>query len=392
MNAKARFPAPMPDPLTDFRITRVEAFACRSPVAAPVETSFGIMRNRPAVFVRIEGEDGAFGWGEAFANWPAAGAEHRVNLLRLDIADLVLSRRWPGPESLFRHLTRATHIRALQCGELGPFAQVIAALDIAAWDMVARRADLPVSRLLAPQAPGTVPAYASGIHIDAAPEAIAKARETGFAAFKVKVGFDKTEDPRKISSLAAGLGAGEHLFADANQAWDVSGAEEFLAATQGCRLGWLEEPIPADAPAADWARLGRGPVPLAGGENIAGEAGFDAALDLGALRYIQPDVAKWGGITGCLAVAYKALAAGATYCPHFLGGGIGLAASAHVLAAVGGNGLLEVDVNPNPLRDAFGPIETRIEKGLWRLGDLPGLGVETLPQAVQDCVTLHAQI
>ena len=63
------------------RITRIEGFAFRSPVAKPVMTSFGMMRDRPAAFLRIEDEDGAFGWGEIFANWPAAAAEHRINLL-----------------------------------------------------------------------------------------------------------------------------------------------------------------------------------------------------------------------------------------------------------------------------------------------------------------------
>lgn len=62
------------------RITRIEGFAFRSPLAHPVKTSFGVMKDRSAVFLRIEDEDGTFGWGEVFANWPSAAAEHRVNL------------------------------------------------------------------------------------------------------------------------------------------------------------------------------------------------------------------------------------------------------------------------------------------------------------------------
>jgi D-galactarolactone cycloisomerase len=48
------------------------------------------MQDRPAVFVRVEDTDGAFGWGEIFANWPSAATEHRVNLLARDIGPLVL--------------------------------------------------------------------------------------------------------------------------------------------------------------------------------------------------------------------------------------------------------------------------------------------------------------
>jgi hypothetical protein len=47
------------------------------------------------------------------------------------------------------------------------------------------------------------------------------------------------------------------------------------------------------------------------------------------------------------------LGGGAGLLSYFLGGGISLVASAHLLAAAGGAGLLEVDVNPNPLRNAF---------------------------------------
>src|SRR3546814_2896454 len=80
-----------------------------------------------------------------------------------------------------------------------------------------------------------------------------------------------------------------------------------------------------DAPAADWARLAEAfPIPLAAGENLRGEAAFDAAIDGGALSVVQPDVAKWGGVSGCFAVARRALTAGRVYCPHYLGGGIGL--------------------------------------------------------------------
>lgn len=50
------------------RITRIEGFAYRCPAAKPVMTSFGIMRERSTAFLRIEDENGAFAWGEIFAN------------------------------------------------------------------------------------------------------------------------------------------------------------------------------------------------------------------------------------------------------------------------------------------------------------------------------------
>ena len=81
--------------------------------------------------------------------------------------------------------------------------------------------------------------------------------------------------------------------------------------------------------------------------------------------------------------------AGKTFCPHYLGGGIGLLASAHLLAGVGGDGWLEVDVNDNPLRDQFcGPV-LDMSEGIVVLNEEPGLGISagycvdrTVPHAI----------
>ena len=142
-------------------------------------------------------------------------------------------------------------------------------------------------------------------------------------------------------------------------------------------LAWLEEPIRADRPWQEWQRLRKGiDVPLAAGENIASHAGFEQALGDDVLRVVQPDIAKWGGLSVCSGIARDIMKSGKTFCPHYLGGGIGLLASAHLLAGVGGDGLLEVDSNDNPLRDLFcGPV-VDIGDGMVTLSDAPGLGIE----------------
>jgi len=375
---------------TNVIITKVDVYVYRVPIDRPVATSFGVMTNRPAVFVRIEDADGIFGWGEIFANWPASGAEHRARLLIEDMADLVIGATLYHPADLFYALDKATHIRALQCGEWGPFSHVIAGLDIAVYDLFARRAGIPVRTFLNAAALGFVPAYASGIHIKEAHDVIEQSRYGGFNAFKVKVGFDLESDVSQLRDIARTITNGEKLFADANQAWDADTALIFANDTRECNLGWLEEPIPADAPPEEWKRLASGAiVPIAGGENISGFEDFDQAINSEIFKFIQPDVAKWGGFTGCLAVAKLAQIHGRTYCPHFLGGGIGLTASAHLLAAVGGDGLLEVDANPNPLRDAFEQVKSQQGVNGWALGDAVGLGITEIPSELSTYQTLY---
>ena len=83
------------------RLTRIEAWALRAPIATPVVTSFGTMRDRPAVFVRVTGAEGAQGWGEVWCNFPGVGAEHRARLLIDTVAPLVLSQDWPDVATLW---------------------------------------------------------------------------------------------------------------------------------------------------------------------------------------------------------------------------------------------------------------------------------------------------
>ena len=177
---------------------------------------------------------------------------------------------------------------------------------------------------------------------------------------------------------------------DANQAWDLGTATEMAAAFVDFDLGWLEEPLRADRPWSEWQQLARtSAFALAAGENMAAASSFDAALESKALGVVQPDLAKWGGFTGCLPVAKNILSHRARFCPHFLGAGIGLLASAHLLAAVGGNGMLEIDANDNALRTlTCGPLASILE-GRASLGTAPGLGLAPDQQTLSEFLVAH---
>ena len=87
-------------------------------------------------------------------------------------------------------------------------------------------------------------------------------------------------------------------------------------------------------------------------------------------------MAKWGVLSKVIPIAKKIIQANKIYCPHFLGGGIGLLASGHALAAVGGAGLLEVDCNINPLRTSITQGFFDTSMSVLKLGDEPGLGID----------------
>lgn len=359
----------------------------RAPIAVPVVTSFGTMRDRPAVFVRLTADDGAQGWGEVWCNFPGVGAEHRARLLVDTVAPLVHAFDGGTVPALFEALERRLAVLAVQTGEPGPLAQAVAAVDVAAWDLAARRAGQPLWRLLGGRS-GAAAVYASGLHPDEALPLALRMRERGHRAFKLKVGFDADRDTRTLAELRAALGDGAGLMVDANQAWSPQAAVEHVARLAPSRPLWVEEPIAATHDPSTWAALARRvPLPLAAGENLRGEAAFDALLSSGALAVVQPDPGKWGGCSGALAVAARAAAAGASYCPHWLGGPLGLLAAMHLRAACGEGGFVEWDANPNPVHARVADRLPRIVDGRIVLGEAPGLGMAFAIDEFADLVT-----
>lgn len=381
----AQFAAPAP-------LRKAEIYVFRAPVAAPVRTSFGTMYDRPAVILRLEDADGAYGWGEAWCNFPACGAEHRARLLETVFIPHILGKAYEKPEQGFADIVQKTEILRLQSDEPGPLSQAAACLDIALWDLAARKAGKPLHAMLGNAGNSTQPAYASGINHPGVAETITRARDEGYRIFKVKMGFGAVQDMQNIHDGFDALRENERLAADVNQAWDLSTALAMVEKLNDYPLLWIEEPLRCDRPLDEWKKLAAASrIPLAAGENMRSHESFKAALASRAFAVIQPDLCKWGGLSECRKLAAKILAAKLRYCPHYLGGGIGLLASAHLLAAAGGDGLLEVDCNPNPLRELLAQPFPVVKDGKLSLSEAPGLGVEPDLAAAREFITLHKE-
>ena len=374
-------------------IARIEVFHFNAPISEPIVASFGTIPARNALLLRVEDRDGVGGWGEVWANFPPSGAESKARLLETVIIPSALGRSWSSPAAAWIDLTQRTRRNAIQSGEPGPFAACIAGIDVALWDLAARKSGKPIWRLLGRvDQPEPLLAYASNLNPRGAPEYVAMCRERGYRAFKLKVAFDFRSDLANVDEISAGLKSGERFMIDANQGWDLATARPAVEAFSHFPLDWIEEAIPADDPPGHWAELAMlSRVPLAGGENLMGFSQFDEAIAAGHLGVIQPDICKWGGISGCSAVARRAVAAGRRYCPHWLNSGLGLHAAAHVLAAVGGDGLLEHDAMENPLQAVLAQPFPPLAAGRFSLTDAPGLGVAPDLAAAKAYLVHHSE-
>ena len=183
----------------------------------------------------------------------------------------------------------------------------LSALDIALWDLKARRADLPLFRLLG-GFDARVPCYAGGIDVDLSVDALLKQTDDnltmGFRAIKMKVGRpDLASDVTRVQAMRKHLGNGFPLMADANMKWTVEEAIRAARALQPYDLIWLEEPIIPDDIAGHARIMAAGGVPIAAGENLRSLWEFKNYIEAGAVSYPEPDVTNCGGVTSFMKFA-----------------------------------------------------------------------------------------
>ncbi len=365
------------------RIVRAEALLHLYPLATPIRTAFGAMRARTMLLVRLVDADGVTGWGEIWCNFPPGAGAARKRLFDDIFAPQLKGAEFADPRAAFATLEGKTRILSLQCGEPGTFAQVLAGIDQAMWDISARKAGLPLWKHLGGEK-GDVAVYASGLGPDQPVQQALVRRAQSYDGYKLKIGFSYETDHANLVALREALGPDAFIAVDANQGWDAETAARRVREFAKFGLAWIEEPLAVDAPEGEWQLVaGLSASKIAGGENMRGAAQFRAAIASNAFGVIQPDIAKWGGFTGCVALGRDVREAGLMFCPHYLGGGVGLAASAHLLAAVGGDGRLEVDAQDNPLRDAVFDDFPHIRAGRLHLPDRPGLGFDPDPDLLK---------
>lgn len=373
------FPAPDGSPLAqleslvwpELEIAGVEAILLRDESVSPVRGAVGTMRYRPGLLVRVTDRAGLQGYGEIWVNFPVGGSEYKAALVREYVAPLLAGRRLKHPSEGFEFLERHLRLLALQSGDHGAFAQSCAGVDQALWDLFSKRAEAPLWKL-AGGSP-TVEVYASGIGPDDVADTILQQAEAGHTRFKIKLGFGEIVDRRNLEQALRVMPPDGVLMTDANQAWPIGEAERWMLLLESLGIVWCEEPIAADSSCAEWGRLADRVIRmrLAAGENLRGLPALSRIASEGGVRVLQPDLGKWGGITGALRL-HSMLASDVWLCPHWLSGAVGQVASLQLTGAIG-SGWVEVDSNPNRLRSDMLEHPLVVAGGTIRLGEQAGL-------------------
>ena len=359
------------DPIEWIRVSSVAL-----PLATPIsDAKVFTGRQRPMaevamLFVELRTRDGAEGIGFSYSK--RAGGPAQYAHLK-EIAHELLGE---DPSDIGRVYDKLLWAGA-SVGRAGVATQAIAAIDIALWDLKAKRAALPLAKLLGAYRNSVRTYNTSGGFLHSSLEEITanatQSLENGIGGIKIKVGHpDSARDLARVAAVREAIGADVPLMVDANQQWDRATAMRVGRALEDFDLTWIEEPLDA-YDAAGHARLTAALVtPVASGEMLTSVAEHCTLIDADAVDILQPDAPRIGGITPFLRLATLAHHHGLALAPHFA-----MQIHLHLAAAYPTETWVEHFEWLDPLFTQR--LETR--DGRMLVPNRPGLGIELSEQA-----------
>jgi L-alanine-DL-glutamate epimerase-like enolase superfamily enzyme len=262
-------------------------------------------------------------------------------------------------------------------GRSGLSTQAMAAFDVALYDLKAKRAGLPLAKLLGAYRDSVACYNTSGGFLHTPLEQLlvnaAASRERGVGGIKLKVGQpDRALDIRRVEAVRKHLGDDVPLMVDANQQWDRPTAQRMCRIFEQFDLVWIEEPLDAYDHEGHAALAAQFDTPIATGEMLTSAAEHAELVRHRAADYLQPDAPRVGGITPFLKIAAQAEHAGLMLAPHFA-----MELHVHLAAAYPTEPWVEHFDWLEPLFNE----RLQIEGGRMRVPTRPGLGITLSEQA-----------
>ena len=301
-------------------IKTITLSSIRLPLAVPIsDAKVFTGRQKPMtevamLFAEITTTEGHSGIGFSYSKRGGGPAQYAH---AKEIAEAALGE---DPNDIAKLYTKLLWAGA-SVGRSGLATQALAAIDVALYDLKAKRAELPLAKFLGSHRDSVRTYNTSGgflnASIDEVKERASKSLEDGIGGIKIKVGLpDSAEDLRRVSAVREHI-RDAPLMVDANQQWDRATALRMGRTLDELELVWIEEPLDA-YDVEGHARLTRTlDTPIATGEMLSSVAEHRALIDARACDIVQPDAPRVGGITQFMRLLTLADEAGLDIAPHF---------------------------------------------------------------------------
>ncbi len=360
------------------RIKRVDAIAVALPLAKPMLMAAEKISTAENLLVRIEGDNGLVGWGEATVAPTMTGDT---------LAGIVAAVRKHMAPLLVGADLRDRAVLAQRCrASIEHNGGAKAAVEIALLDLAGKHLGVACVDLIG----GAMRRAVENMWLLGNPDPAADIAEAerkaaeGYGFFKLKVGVKPVEaEIEAARQVRAALGADVKLCADANTGWTVPKARQYLRGVEDLGLMFLEQPLPNDQ-SAGMAALNRlGILPICGDECISGGDEILRLGQAGTIGGVNLKLIKAGGVTPLLRAAAlcRQIGLSVTLAGKVAGSSISAAAT---LAAACASPVLDWGVNlthvylaEDLVRDPLRLQDRKIE-----LRAAPGLGVEVDEDAI----------
>ena len=362
--------------ITDVKTIRLRAMI---PSEGQVFSRSGVRNTRSTTLVEVETDEGVSGIGSCSGNGELIeviiGRVLKPLLVGMDPIDI--------EEVWDKAYVRGGH---KEFGTRGIGVVAMSGIDVGLWDILGKVRGVPLYQLLGGKCRDKVPVYATALYPEEPSKVAKRARgfaDQGFHGVKIKVGFDLDQDIRIVRAVREELGRDFVVMTDANQGYSLDVALKASDAFADCGAYWLEEPLFVEDIDGHATLREKARTPIAVGENLHMSYSFENFIERGAVDFVQPDVARAGGITEIRKISALAAKRNIPVSFHTWGDGVALAASVHLSAALRDGIVMELDYTYNPLREELLRDPFKVENGYLIPPEKPGLGIELDQEALQ---------
>ena len=293
-------------------------------------------KHRTAHLVEVVTDEGITGWGECFG--PGNIALANKYIVEKVIQPLIIGEDPTSKEYIWHKVYNLLR----DSGQKGMPIQALSGIDIALWDILAKKSKLPLYQLLGGKTNNKIPVYGYGMMLqkkslqelcDLFKQEASQIKEKNFKAMKMKIGLGPKEDLILVRAVRDAIGENFKLMVDANHAYNKSDALYVGRGLDEMKIYWFEEPVaPEDYEGYKELREKLN-INIAGGEAEFTKYGWNQLIKNKCIDIAQPEVCGLGGITEYLKVSALAQSNFIPIVNHVWGSAISIAVNLHLLSA-----------------------------------------------------------
>jgi D-galactarolactone cycloisomerase len=319
------------------KITSIKSHVLRYELEDELGYSQQYYKHRTAHLVEIETDEGITGWGECFG--PGNIALANKFIVEKVIQPLIKGENPTNKEYIWHKVYNSLR----DSGQKGMPIQALSGIDIALWDILSKKANLPLYQLLGGKCNNQIPVYGYGMMLQKKPveqlielfqKEAKEIKEKNFKAMKMKIGIGPKDDLKLVKAVREAIGDDYKLMVDANHAYNLSDALHVGKGLDEMNIYWFEEPVAPEDYEGYKELKKKLNTNIAGGEAEFTKYGWNQLIKNRCVDIAQPEVCGLGGITEYLKISALAQSNFIPIINHVWGSVLSIAVNLHLLTSM----------------------------------------------------------